>query len=737
MNKKTTKHSPLPSKAEVLQFINESAQRVGKREIARAFGLRGDDRQALKTILRELADDGHIERRHRRVAPPGRLPPITVIEVTNLDDDGNLRARPVTWWEDAPPPGIIVSQDPKVKPALGPGDRLLARLTPDVDGYVARAIRRLASAPDRVIGVLSQAADEWRLTPTNRRQKFDFRIAKGDLGGAEKDDLVAVEIIPGRRIGLREARVVERLGRIGEARSLSLIAIAERDIPVAFPPDARKEAEACEPVGLGDRTDLRAIPLVTIDGDDARDFDDAVWAQRDGDGWEIVVAIADVAHYVRSGNALDRAARERGNSVYFPDRVVPMLPEELSNELCSLKGGEERPVLAVHLWLDSHGNKRRHKFVRALMKSAGRLSYTQVQAAFDGAADAQTKALVEPVISALYGAYAALLEARGRREPLDLDLPENSISLDEHGRVTLVHPRERLDSHRLIEEFMIAANVAAAEELERLRQPCMYRIHDEPNREKLRTLRDFLRSNGFSLSLGEVIRPTLFNRALAKAADTPKQDIVNEAVLRAQSQARYAPDNIGHFGLSLSRYAHFTSPIRRYADLLVHRALILGLKLGGGGLSEEEAARFAETGEHISNCERRAMFAERDAMDRYIASYMAERTGSEFEARISSATRAGLFINIDGTGASGLIPISTLGSEYFALDEATQALIGERSGRRLTVGDRIDVRLMEATPLTGGLIFHLLGEDVVEDAPRRGPRKGGGRRGGGVKRTRR
>ena len=442
----------------------------------------------------------------------------------------------------------------------------------------------------------------------------------------------------------------------------------------------------------------------------------------------MIVAIADVAHYVRPDSALDRAARARGNSVYFPDRVVPMLPEKLSNDLCSLREGEDRAVLAVAMWFDRNGHKQRHEFMRALIRSAGRLTYTQVQAAHDGETDDKTGPLLDTVIRPLFGAYRAIEKARDKRQPLALDLPERQVILDDDGNVEAIRRRERLDSHRLIEDFMIAANVCAAETLEQVKQPCMYRVHAEPDREKIRALKDFLHSIGFTVTLGEVVRPALFNRVLLKAQDTPHLETASLAILRSQMQAAYDPANIGHFGLALRRYAHFTSPIRRYADLLVHRALIAGLRLGAGGLTAAEAEHFAAIAEQISNAERRAMEAERDAVDRFVAAFMSKRVGATFAGRVAGVTRAGLFVSLDETGADGLVPISTLGPDYYIHDEERKTLTGEQSGEGYRLGDKVEVRLLEATPVTGGLIFEMLTPPQPMATSRRPGRKTKGKR---------
>jgi len=726
---KSTK-SPFPSKRDVLDFINESPVPVGRKEIARAFHIRGDDRVALKALLRELQDEGHLERQDkRRLTAAGGLPEVLVVEVEGLDTDGELLARPAVWRRVEQPPKIFMAPERRGRPALGRGDRALVRLRRIEDGiYEARTIRVLGGVPHRVLGLYER---DGRLRPTDRRAKRDFLVREEDAKGAKPGELVLAELKPHhRRLNQREVVVLERLGHLGDQRALSLISIHEHDLPTVFPQDALAEAEAAGPAKPGRRDNLRDLPLVTIDGADARDFDDAVWAEPDPDpknpgGWHLLVAIADVAHYVRPGSALDRAAYERGNSAYFPDRVVPMLPEALSNGWCSLNPREERPCLAVHMWLDTEGQLLRHRFLRGLMRSAARLTYEQVQDAFDGATDDVTDPLVDRVIRPLYGAYEALQRARHTRGTLDLDLPERRVLIGADGTVTGIEPRARLDSHRLIEEFMITANVAAAETLEARRQPCMYRIHDAPDPQKVEALREVLESFGLKLAKGQVIRPKLFTQILEKVGGTPHGPMVSMLVLRAQSQAAYAPGNIGHFGLALARYAHFTSPIRRYADLLVHRALISGIGLGAGGLPAEAGAHFEEAGRHISATERRAQAAEREAVDRFTAAFLETRLGEIMIGRITGVTRFGLFVTLSDSGADGLVPISTLPDDFYDHDEAGHRLIGRRWGRSYRIGETVAARLTEADPITGGLILALVEAEAEEGAVNQGGESAG------------
>ena len=728
---------PLPSKAQILDWIRENPGEVGKREIARAFGIRGDARVELKRILAELAAEGSLERgqRRRTVRTEGKLPSIAVIEIISVDVDGELEGAPVRWDDPLPPPRILVAPAPGAGPAPGLGDRVLARIIrleanegtdeiEDAPRYEARIIRSLAAETAQLIGVYESGGGVGRIIPTDRKIKLDYIVAREDANGAKDGELVLAEALPGRPLGARRARVRERLGHMGDPRTISLIAIHAHGIPTTFPAAALDEAEAAQPVDLGSRSDLRDTPLVTIDPADARDHDDAVFAEPDTDprnpgGWHVIVAIADVAHYVRPGSALDRAARERGNSAYFPDRVVPMLPHDLSADLCSLLPDVERACLAVHVWIDAAGEKQRHEFVRGLMRSHANLSYERVQAAIDGMADAETAPLLDPVLRPLWSAWGAVMKARAVREPLDIDSPERRIALSESGEVASVAPRARLDAHRVIEEFMILANVCAAETLEAKRQACMYRVHDQPSLAKLESLRDFLQTLDIPLARGQVLRPRHFNAILARVVETPHARVVNDVVLRSQAQAVYSPDNLGHFGLALQRYAHFTSPIRRYSDLLVHRGLIRGLKLGEDGLTADEIEGFRDTAEHISHTERRAMAAERESTDRYLAAFMADRVGATFGGRISGVARFGLFVSLDENGADGIVPVSTLGTDYYVHDERNHALVGERSGRTYRLGDNIVVQLREATPVTGGLVFEVIeaeGSDPAENA---------------------
>jgi ribonuclease R len=754
------KRVPFPTRDQVQEFIDGAKGRVGRREIARAFHIRGDDRRKLTTLLKELnfnksqsaaRDDSARNEQSSQSPAPGRdappiransLPDTLELIVSGTDREGELLARPAEWRGPGAPPRIMVLPQPRGQEPLGMGDRIQARVR-RLRGtlYEARTIRRISEGPSRVIGVFERTGDgEGVLRPTDRRLKAYYVVAETDRNGAADGELVAAEVMPGRQMGLRSVRVLERLGSMADPRSVSLVSIHTNDIPYVFPPEAVAQAEAAVAAPLDARVDLRQVPLVTIDGEDARDFDDAVWAERDGNGWHGIVAIADVAWYVRPADALDLEAQKRGNSVYFPDRVVPMLPEALSNGWCSLKPNEDRPCMAVHMWFDAEGNRTRYRFERALMRSAARLTYTQVQKAFDGTPDDLTRPLLEPVLKPLLGAWKALLAARQRRGVLELDLAERQVILGPDGRIARIITRPRYDSHRLIEDFMIAANVAAAEQIEAVHQPCMYRVHDLPAPERLDALREVLDALGLNLPKGGRVLPSMFNRVLARAAEMNEARMVSEMVLRTQAQAAYSPDNIGHFGLALARYAHFTSPIRRYADLLVHRAIIAGLKLGAGGLPPMAHDDFVAIGDAISSTERRAATAERDALDRFTVLFMAERVGSTFSGTISGVQRFGLFVKLDETGADGLLPVSALPDDFYLHDERKQTLTGRRSRHSYALGDAIDVQLAEANTITGSMVFRAaegLPQPQKRPPPPRNPGKPPGKSGGPPRRRRR
>jgi ribonuclease R len=734
------KRTHLPSREELIAFIRERSGKVGTREIARAFGAKNADRAALNRMLRQLAEEGHIDRLRKRLHHAGTLPSVVLADITGRDGDGELLARPTEWDEVAhgAPPVIRIVTPRRARPneVAGVGDRALLRIERHGDEETSgRVIKLLDRAKHRMLGIFrGLPGGGGRLVPIDKKQLGrELAISADRSGGAVDGDLVAVEVARHGRLGLPTGSVVERLGSLKSERAVSLIAIHAHDLPHVFKPGLLAEADAARPASLGGpedvREDWRDVPFVTIDPPDAKDHDDAVHAIADPDrrnpgGHMISVAIADVAHYVRPGSALDREAVRRGNSVYFPDRVVPMLPERISNDLCSLRPAEDRPALVVRMAIGADGRKRSHTFHRVMIRSAARLHYEQAQFAVSGRTDEVTGPIVKTILDPLYAAYQAVRRARDEREPLDLDIPERKIVLKSDGTVDRVIVPQRLESHRLIEEFMILANVAAAETCERLRVPLIYRVHDEPTPEKLNALREFLATLDISLPKAGALRPDAFNRILARVKGRDIERLVNQVVLRSQAQAEYSSENYGHFGLNLRRYAHFTSPIRRYADLIVHRALIRALKLGPDGLSDEvEVATLSEIAASISAAERRAMKAERETADRLIAHFLADRIGATFDGHISGVTRAGLFVELDETGADGFIPARTIGDEYFRFNEASRAFVGNSETHRL--GDAVTVELVEAAPVAGALRFKLVRHATAAAQGTRQPPRGG------------
>jgi ribonuclease R len=711
---------PFPTRDEIVAYIAEHPGAAGKRDIARVFGVKGTAaRIALRALLAELAKEGVVEKKAGRLKRPGDLPSLTVLSVTGRDRDGDLLAEPVDWAEAGDPPRIVMTYKrgaERGSVAPGIGDRVLARLAaaPDGEGYIATPVKLIAGAPETVIGVVRRGERETRLEPIDRKQK---EVILDDAGKAKEGDLVRVAVSGRARFGLEHGKIVEIVGSMKNEKAVSLIAILAHGIPHVFPREVLAEADAARPAPLAGREDWRSLPLLTIDPVDAKDHDDAVHGEPDPDpanpgGHLVTVAIADVAWYVRPRSALDREALIRGNSVYFPDRVVPMLPERISNDLCSLRENEDRPALAVRMVFSAGGRKLRHRFHRVMMRSAAKLSYQAAQDAFDGGGRDLPQE-VRTALDALWAAYGALKVGRDEREPLELDLPERKVVLKKDGSIDRIIVPQRLEAHRLIEEFMIQANVAAAETLEDKRSPLVYRIHDAPSLAKLEALREFLKSIELSLPKSGNLRPSHFNRILARVDASEHGPLLHEVVLRTQAQAEYSPQNIGHFGLNLRRYAHFTSPIRRYADLIVHRALVRALKLGEGGLEPQMEAELPEIAARISVAERRAMTAERDTIDRLVAHWLADRVGASFTGRIAGVTRAGLFVKLDDTGADGFVPMRSLGSDYFIFDEARHAIVGRSTGEMHRLGDAVEVKLVEAAPLAGALRFELLSSGKI------------------------
>ncbi|MEP3277077.1 MAG: ribonuclease R [Stappiaceae bacterium] len=714
--------SSIPSREDVLAFIAENPGMAGKREIARAFGIKGSDRIGLKRILAELADEGLIQKKQKKLLRPGDLPRVLVVSLTTRDRDGELLGEPADWdsEEQGEAPRILVVPERQKRPGRQPGigDRALVRLADITPGpeatHAARVIKVLEKKTGPVLGIVQKTTEGIRLVPIDKKQR-EMDVDPAQMNEVEDGDLVRVDVKRHGRYGPSIARIEERIGAMGSEKAVSMIALYAHNIRHIFPESVLEEAAKAKPVALAGREDWRDVKLITIDPPDAKDHDDAVYAEPDTDpdnpdGWIVFVAIADVAHYVQPGSQLDREAHLRGNSVYFPDRVIPMLPEGISNDLCSLKQDEDRPAMAVRMIFDKEGRKTNHRFHRVMMRSHAKFSYAQAQSAIDGVPDDQTTPLLESVLKPLWESYACVKRGRENRQPLELNLPERKLVLKQDGTVERVVVPERLDAHKLIEEFMIQANVAAAETLEKHRTALLYRIHDAPTPEKLENLREFLSTIEIRLPKAGNMRPSHFNGILSQVAETPNESLVNEIILRSQAQAEYHPMNIGHFGLNLRRYAHFTSPIRRYADLIVHRGLIQALKLGKDGLPDGYGEKLEAVGAEISATERRAMAAERDTVDRLIAMWLTDKIGARFLGRIAGVTKSGMFVRLDETGADGFIPAATIGDDYYHYDDMAHALIGRSTGETYQLGDKVEVRLVEAAPFAGALRFEVLSE---------------------------
>ena len=711
----------LPSRKQILDFIASSDQPAGKREIARAFHLSGQDKIDLKRLLKDMADEGLIDSSPGRAFhKSGGVPKVTVLRVQAVDDSGTVWAVPEQWHAETKPPRLKIIERGR-RSALGIGDRVLARTEERGEGFIAHPMKKLARAAELTLGVVKREGDRFWLSPVDKRERRELFIS--DLKDAEPGDLVLCEVT-GRPPRV-SARVDAVLGDPFAPRSFSLIAIHKHGLPHEFSQEAIDEAHRVSQQSLGEREDLTHLPIVAIDPEDARDHDDAIWAEADGEGgWNAIVAIADVSFYVRPGSELDREARARGNSVYFPDRVVPMLPEELSADICSLKEGADRAAMACHLKIDREGNLKSWRFTRAKVRIAANIAYEDAQAAIDAAEEETVdvaspvcfmppvesrvpQELVEKSLKPLWGCWRALFAARQKRDPLELDLPERRVMLDEKGRIASIAPRDRLDAHRLVEDFMIAANVAAARALEAKKAPVMYRVHEPPSREKLVALKDYLSTFGIEFALGQVIKPGTFNRIIERVGEGDGREEIMEQLLRTQMQARYGPERLGHFGLALATYAHFTSPIRRYADLLVHRSLVKACNLGEGGLPQGDEERFEQIGEQISMLERRAMEAERETIDRYVAAYLSDQVGQLVECRITGVQPFGFFATVEDLGGDGLLLAKDLGQEYFRYDEGAKQLVGDETGETYRIGQRLTLRLAEANPVSGSLRFEL------------------------------
>ena len=710
--------SKLPTKKQIQDWIKDNPKKSSKREIAKAFGIKGSMRVELKKVLKELTLSGEIDKNKKSFKNPNQLSSVCILQMMASTSDGDLFARPVDWKGDEPEP-IVLMVFRASDPALAYGDRVLAKVSIVQDEqyqYEGRIIRVLKKTPKNTLGIYKETSEGGRILPIEKSGR-EWSVKLSDALDAKDGELVEAEQIKGPRAsGLHAARVINIVGDPSGPKAVSLIAIHQHGIPHQFPEDVLNESENSNFSVDAKREDLTKIPFVTIDPSDARDHDDAVYSHPDKDpsnigGHVLWVAIADVAHFVKPGSALDEEARKRGNSTYFADRVVPMLPDRLSGDLCSIHEGIERPCLAVCITIDKSGKKLKQTFHRANIKSVASLNYEEVQKSVEGTVNEKVKPHFENVIKPLYECYFCLKKSKDFRQPLDLDLPERKVELFKNGRVKAVVLKERFDSHRLIEEFMILANVAAAEELSKARSEFLYRVHEEPTPEKLNALREVAQSAGFNLAKGQVLQTSHLNDLLTKSKQSDLSELISMTTLRSMSQAYYSRENFGHFGLALKKYAHFTSPIRRYSDLITHRALISSLGLGCDGLKEMDSEKLEGTAKHISDTERRSMVAERDTTDRYLASYLSEKVGNEFEGKISGVAKFGFFVRLNESGAEGIVPVRTLGTDFYYYDDRTNTLRGSETGLIIGLGQRATVRLKEVDPIAGGIAFDALNID--------------------------
>lgn len=696
------KNPHLPSEDELIAFIENHEGTLSRRELARAFGLKDHQRAELRHLIKSLVQKGHLKN-HRLGIERTPLPKTLLVEIIDIDEKGRVLARPA---------------DPKLNGSIHVlekeeyhhrvGDRMRVRIIDKLEDYTytAHCLEVLSDQKTRITGVLVTNRQGAFIQPTERGWPPKIPVIK-NLTSAKNGAVVLAMITDERRAFVATVETV--LGDSHDPHILSLITIHNHQLPLEFHMDALEEAHKGTVPPVDGRVDVRDIPLVTIDGENARDFDDAVFAEPDAEhpgGWHLIVAIADVSHYVKLGSALDREAQNRGNSVYLPDRVIPMLPEALSNELCSLKPHVERACLGVHLWIDAQGRKRQHKFFRGLMRSQARLTYTLVQKAIDEPQTWDASILPLDVVRNLYNAYACLKRAREYRGTLDIDVDEAEVQIDDAGQFTGVKLRPRFESHRIIEEFMIAANVAAAETLEQFKIGTIYRTHELPDPLKIEDLRAVLNHLKISFPKGTIDTPKALSKVLAQVKGTSLSRLVNKLVLRTQTRAVYSPDNHGHFGLNLPRYAHFTSPIRRYADLMVHHGLLTAMKLTNNApLARPQLERVAR---HITLREHQADQAERSLRERFIIHYLQKHVGARYRGIVDGVIKYGLFVELDQLPVSGFVPRELLSDDFYRFDARLNHLQGRKPQNLWQMGDLVEVEIIEANALNKKLTLKIV-----------------------------
>ena len=711
----------IPSRDEILAAMEKAGKPLTLEALAPGFGIRTEQhRRALEARMRAMVRDGQLLRnRADEFCLTGHLDVVTGKVLAHRDGFGFLRP------DDGSDDLYLAAREMQL---LWDGDRIAARATDTPRGREGHVVEILARGKTRIVGHFRRERGIDFVLESGE-SRTEVLIARGEAHGAKPGDIVNVEVLeyPSKRnhaIG----RVLEVVGRKDQSGIDTDVAILAHGIPNEWPAEALAEArtwsaEVPEKAKEG-REDLRSVPLVTIDGADAKDFDDAVFCEPQGDGWRLLVAIADVSYYVRPDSPLDREARGRGTSVYFPDRVVPMLPEELSNGLCSLKPDVDRLCLVCEMQVSRSGEVTRSRFYDAVMRSAARLTYTDAAAMLVAARPRGPHAELKPALQHLNAVYEAFASVRKQRGAIDFDLPEAKIELDERGQVKSVRAVERLVTHKIIEECMIAANVEAAKRIHKGKIPGLYRVHEGPDEGKLEELVLFLRTFGHKLTPSKV-SPKEINRILASVSGKPEEELVETVVLRSMMQARYQPGNVGHFGLALGAYAHFTSPIRRYPDLLVHRAIKwLNDKRSAKGF-RYALPEMEQLGEHCSRTERRADEATREVAERLKCVYLKERVGETFDVVISSVVAFGLFVRLAEIQADGLVHVTALPRDYYHRDPTGTTLKGERSGREYRLTESIKVRLAGVNVEERKIDFVPVENDGQAAEPRR-PRRGRG-----------
>jgi len=712
----------IPSRDEVLAFLEAEGRPLAPTEIYASLKLKGEPkRQAMRKRLAAMCRDGQLlANRKGEYCLTARI---------------HLVAGTVQGHRDGF--GFVIPDDSSDDVFLSArqmrevmhGDRVAVRIKGydrrgRPEGAVAEVLERVNT---QVVGRYVAQGGVGFVVPDNPRITQEILVGPRNRGGAQPGQIVIVEITepPGPNT-YPAGRISRVLGDEDAPGMETEIAVHAHNLPYLWPDEVTAETKAfgskVSARASEGRVDLRSVPLVTIDGADARDFDDAVYCEPSGSGWKLLVAIADVSHYVVKGTALDAEARNRGTSVYFPNRVIPMLPEALSNGLCSLKPEVDRLCMVCEMHVDKAGKVSKSRFFRAVMRSAQRFTYEQVAGILQHE-DERLRERFEPLLGsleALYGLYKAFLAARKRRGAIDFEIPENTLEFDARGRVAAIHERVRSDAHKLIEECMIAANVEAARFLRKARIPALYRVHAGPDEDRIEELKLFLAALSIPFNPGSTMKPAMLSEVIKLVKDRPDAALIETVMLRSLAQAVYEPGTGGHFGLALGEYAHFTSPIRRYPDLLVHRAI--GHLLDGGkpGTYVYSLSDMEGLGAHCSRCERRADDATREAMGWLKTEFMQDKLGQEFPGTVSGVTQFGVFVQLDTLQIDGLVHVSALGSEYFDLDRPRYRLVGSQSGRVFQLGDRLQVKVVRASLEDRKIDFELVDKDRDELRPKKG-----------------